>query len=78
MNDAKPVSTPLQAHFKLCSVKGELLKEEADYMKHVPYSNAVGSLMYAMIGTRPDIAYGVSLVSRFMSKPSKEHWQAVK
>jgi len=31
-----------------------------------------------MIGTRPDIAYGVSLVSRFMSNPSKEHWSAIK
>ena len=47
-------------------------------MKKVPYSNAVGSLMYAMIASRPDIAYGVGLVSRFMSCPSKEHWQAVK
>ena len=47
-------------------------------MKKVPYSNTVGSLMYAMIGTRPDIAYGVSLVSRFMSNPSKEHWSVVK
>ena len=47
-------------------------------MKGVPYTNAVRSLMYAMIGTRPDIAYGVSLVSRFMSKPSKDHWKAVK
>lgn len=47
-------------------------------MRKIPYSNAVGSLMYAMIGTRPDIAYGVSLVSRFMTKPSKEHWNAVK
>ena len=47
-------------------------------MKKVPYSNAVGSLMYEMIGTRPDIAHGLSLVSRFMSKPSKDHWNAVK
>ena len=47
-------------------------------MKKVPYSNAVRSLMYTMIGTRPDITYGVSLVSRFMSNPSKEHWSTVK
>lgn len=31
-----------------------------------------------MIGTHPDIAYGVSLIRKFMSKPSKEHWNAVK
>lgn len=34
--------------------------------------------MYAMIGTKPDIAYGINLVSRFMSKPSKENWNSVK
>lgn len=47
-------------------------------MKSVPYSNAVGSIMYAMIGTRPDLAYPVGIVSRFMSKPIKEHWLQVK
>ena len=35
-------------------------------------------MMYDMIATRPNIAYGVGLVSRFMSCPSKDHWQAVK
>lgn len=38
-----------------------------------PYANAVGSIMYAMVSTRPDLAFGVGLVSRFMSNPSKEH-----
>ncbi|XP_042035223.1 secreted RxLR effector protein 161-like [Salvia splendens] len=42
------------------------------------YSNAVGSLMYAMVCSRPDIAHAVSVVSRFMVQPGKEHWQAVK
>lgn len=56
-----------------CAVKDELNHEEADFMKKVPYCNAVGSLMYAMVSTRLDIAYGVSLASRFMNKPSKMH-----
>lgn len=47
-------------------------------MSRVPYSSAVGSLMYAMVCTRPDLAYAVSVVSRFMGQPGKEHWQAVK
>ena len=34
--------------------------------------------MYAMIGMRPDIAHGMSLVSRFMSNPSNDHWNTVK
>ena len=47
-------------------------------MNKVPYASAVGSLMYAMVGSRPDLAFDVGLVSRFMSKPSREHWEAVK
>eukprot|EP00253_Pinus_taeda_P012446 PITA_12446 len=44
----------------------------------VPYASAVGSLMYAMVCTRPDIAHAVGVLSRFTSKPGKEHWTAVK
>jgi hypothetical protein len=47
-------------------------------MSRVPYSSAVGSLMYAMVCTRPDIAHAVGVVSRYMKNPGKEHWEAVK
>ena len=47
-------------------------------MSHVPYASAVGSLMYAMVCTRPYIAYAVGVLSKFMSKPGKEHWKIVK
>ncbi|XP_056687282.1 secreted RxLR effector protein 161-like [Spinacia oleracea] len=47
-------------------------------MSRVPYASAVGSLMYAMVCTIPDLAQPVSFVSRFMGEPRKEHWQAVK
>ena len=47
-------------------------------MYRVPYASAVGSLMFAMICTRLDIAQAVGAVSRFMANPGKEHWNAVK
>ena len=47
-------------------------------MAKVSYSSAVGSLMYAMICTRPDIAHAVGVVSRYMSNLGKKHWEAVK
>jgi len=47
-------------------------------MAKIPYANAIGSLTYVMVCTRPDIAYSVSLVSRFMSNPGKVHWKALK
>jgi hypothetical protein len=47
-------------------------------MSKVPYSSAVGSLMYAMFCSRPDLSYAMSLVSRYMTNPGKEYWNAVK
>ncbi|RVW34929.1 Retrovirus-related Pol polyprotein from transposon TNT 1-94 [Vitis vinifera] len=47
-------------------------------MRKVPYASAVGSLMYAMVCTMPDIAHAVGVVSRFISNPGKEHWAIVK
>lgn len=47
-------------------------------MSRVPYSSAVGSIMYLMVCTRPGIAHAVSVVSRYLSCPGKKHWEAVK
>ncbi|PKI60665.1 hypothetical protein CRG98_018912 [Punica granatum] len=47
-------------------------------MALVPYASAIGSLMYAMLCTRPDIAYAVSVTSRYQSKLGLDHWIAVK
>ncbi|KAM2728531.1 hypothetical protein EV1_000013 [Malus domestica] len=52
--------------------------EEIVHMSRIPYASAIGSLMYAMICTRPDIAYAVSITSRYQSNPGLEHWAAVK
>nr|GEV25340.1 retrotransposon protein, putative, Ty1-copia subclass [Tanacetum cinerariifolium] len=75
---SKPVSTPLAAHFKLDRNAIPGTNKEVKYIKTVPYSSAVGSLMYAMVCTRPDLAHAVSVVSRFMANPGKAHWKAVK
>eukprot|EP00253_Pinus_taeda_P026809 PITA_26809 len=53
-------------------------QEEEEDMPHVPYASAVGSLLYAMVCTRPDISHAVGVLSRFMSKPGTEHWTTVK
>jgi hypothetical protein len=47
-------------------------------MECVPYTSAVGSIMYVMVCSRSDIAHAVSVVSRFMHKLRKHHWMAVK
>ena len=67
--DAKPSSTPLVPSVKLS--KDDCLQtpqEKAD-MEKVPYQSLIGSLMYAMLGTRPDIAYAVGALSKFAANP---------
>ena len=78
MGDAKPVKTPLANHFKLSKSSCSSSKKEIEEMEAIPCSSAVGSLMYAMVCTRPDIAHAVGMVSRFLSNPGKDHWEAVK
>ncbi|KAE8687328.1 Peroxidase 44 [Hibiscus syriacus] len=79
MNEkSKPVSTPLAPHFKLGASMSPKDDTEREYMSKVPYASVVGTLMYAMVCTRPDISQAVGVVSRYMHDPGKEHWQAVK
>ena len=64
-------------HFKPSKEQSPKTEEERDHMSKVPYALAIGSLMYAMVCTRPDIAHVVGVVSIFMSKPGKQHWEVV-
>jgi hypothetical protein len=52
--------------------------EEEEEMYHVTYANVVGRLMYEMVCTIPDIAHSMGFLSKYMSKPGKEHWMVVK
>ncbi|XXG64806.1 hypothetical protein AAC387_Pa05g2660 [Persea americana] len=62
MHGAKPVSTPLASHFKLSKELSPKTEQEKENMSKVPYASTVGSLMYAMVCTRPDIAHAVGVI----------------
>ena len=70
---AKPVSSPLGSHLKLSSKQSPSSEKEKEEMRKVPHALAVGSLMYAMVCTRLDIAHAIGVVSRFLSNPSKAY-----
>ena len=78
MSKAKAVCSPLAGHLKLSSKKCPISEKDMKEMSKVPYTFAVGSLMYAMVCTRPNITHVVGVVSRFLTNPGKEHWEAVK
>ncbi|KAK4395154.1 Retrovirus-related Pol polyprotein from transposon TNT 1-94 [Sesamum angolense] len=78
MKNAKATAVPLVAHFQLCKEQSPKNETETEQMKNIPYSNAIGSVMYLMVSTRPDIAYAVSCLSRYMSNAGLPHWEALK
>jgi hypothetical protein len=78
MENAKPVSTPLANHFRLSTSQCPKTVEETEDMSKVPYASAVGCLMYAMVCTRLDLAHAMSVVSKYMANPGKQHWNAIK
>ncbi|KAK4382379.1 Retrovirus-related Pol polyprotein from transposon TNT 1-94 [Sesamum angolense] len=57
MTNSKSASVPLAAHFQLCKDQSPKTDSEKAKMEKIPYSNAIGSVMYLMVSTRPDIAY---------------------
>ncbi|XP_013632758.1 PREDICTED: uncharacterized protein LOC106338284 [Brassica oleracea var. oleracea] len=64
MNKSKVLSTPLAPHLRLSIQQSPKTYAEKEDMAKVPYASAVGSLMYAMVCTRPDLSYAVGVVSR--------------
>jgi hypothetical protein len=71
MEGCNPAHTPMEERLKLSR---ESTAKEVDATK---YRQIVGSLRY-LVHTRPDLAFAVGFVSRFMERPTKEHMMAVK
>eukprot|EP00253_Pinus_taeda_P034798 PITA_34798 len=76
--DSKLVKVPIPVGVRLSVEQCPKTQKEEEDMSHVPYASAVGSLMYAMVYNRPDIAYAMGVLSKFMLKLGKEHWTVVK
>ncbi|KAK1683651.1 hypothetical protein QYE76_044499, partial [Lolium multiflorum] len=78
MDESKKGFLPMLPGKVLSKTQGPATADERERMSKIPYASAVGSIMYAMLCTRPDIAHAVSLTSRYQSDPGMEHWTAVK
>ncbi|KAM1185452.1 hypothetical protein ACFX2G_015060 [Malus domestica] len=78
MEQSKKGFLPVRHGIHLSKSMGLKTPEEIRQMSVIPYASAIGSLMYAMICTRPDIAYAVSITSRYQSNPGSKHWAAIK
>ena len=78
MENSKKGDLPIQSNTKLSKTQSPSTEAEIAEMSQLPYASAVGSIMYAMTCTRPDVAFALSMVSRYQGNPGKAHWTAVK
>ena len=78
MLDSKRGLLPFRHGIHLSKSMSPKTPEEIEQMAKVPYISAIESLMYAILCIRPDIAYAISVTSRFQSNPGLEYWIAVK
>lgn len=78
MAAANPCATPMDAGCKLSKLQSPQTDQEKTKTSNIPYQSAVGALMYAMLGTRPDICYAVGVLSQYNNCYGETHWLAVK
>ena len=78
LSEAKTIPTPIVPGISYSTKDAPADKTEATRMAKVPYREAIGSLMYAAVATRPDISFAVSTLSQFLENPGEVHWEAVK
>ncbi len=78
MSDCNPISTPMDINVKLSKQDCPITQEDRNRMYGIPYQSAVGAIMYAMLGTRPDIAFAITSLSQFSNNPGIVHWIALK
>jgi len=64
-------------NIKLSADQSPKTPKDVAAMRNIPYRQAIGSLMYASLGTRPDITFAVTRLSKFLQNPGPAHWEAV-
>ena len=78
MQDCKPLDTPIAKGDKLSLTQCPKNALEIPEMKKFLYAQVVVSFMYAQVCSRPDIAYILRVLGRYMSNPVMTHWKAAK
>ena len=78
MQDSKKGFIPMNHGLALSKKQCRKTLVERGRMSGIPYASAIGSIMYAMLCTRLDVSFALSMTSRFQQDPSEDHWTAVK
>ena len=78
MSECRGVVTPLEPNVKFSKCQEPSTEEDMKRMEDIPYRQAIGSLMYLMVSTRPDLASSIQVLAKYMQNPGIDHWEGVK
>ncbi|KAJ9553605.1 LOW QUALITY PROTEIN: hypothetical protein OSB04_017650 [Centaurea solstitialis] len=78
MQDSNKGFISMQHGLALSKAQCPSSSSELERMSRIPYASAIGSIMYAMICTRPDVSCALSMMSRYQANPGNDHWTVVK
>ncbi|KAL0279418.1 UNVERIFIED_CONTAM: hypothetical protein PYX00_000982 [Menopon gallinae] len=78
MENAKEIGTPMELNVKVSKEMSPKDENEREEMKHKPYRELIGCLVYLSKATRPDIAFAAMTLGRYCNDPGKEHWTLAK
>ena len=73
MKNCSPSITPIVKDDKLSLNQCPKNDLEKEFMKNMPYVSVVGSLMYAQVCTRPNIAFTIEVLGQYQSNSGMDH-----
>jgi hypothetical protein len=77
MENSKKGNLSIVKGISLSVTQSPATEKEKSVMSNIPYASAIGSIMYAMLSTRPDVELALSMTRRYQSNPAMSHWSAV-
>ncbi|GJX25426.1 retrotransposon protein, putative, ty1-copia subclass [Tanacetum coccineum] len=78
MENSKRGTIPMQEKLKFSKSQGASTPAEIQRMQNIPYASAVGSIMYVVRCTRPDVVFAQNITSRFQQNPTDAYWTATR
>ena len=78
MQNSKRGFLPMWHGISLSKTQCPTMQDERDRMSKIPYASTIGFTMYAMLCTRPNVSYALSMTRRYQSVPGESHWTTVK
>ena len=78
LTSAKPISMPMDPGAKFSKNQCPVSPMQVAKMRGVPYAEAIGSVLWPVMISRPDCVFAVSTLAQFVQNPAKIHWEAIK